>query len=186
VRGEGGEWRARVRSNGSPSAGAVGLEFPSKIILITYHNGSRSLPAHPHLRRFPHSQTIQPTAHTHCSIAGIALQGYAPSLYSPQLPAGMQTAAPVPPQPTPTPPIPTPTSRPPSSSAMAASWPSPPPSRRRRRRRRHLETLIDDRTCDLCACNQHSEEVILQESTQLDLCYTGVLLIFVWLRTFLC
>jgi len=83
VRGEGGEWRARVRSNGSPSAGAVGLEFPSKIILITYHNGSRSLPAHPHLRRFPHSQTIQPTAHTHCSIAGIALQGYAPSLFTP-------------------------------------------------------------------------------------------------------
>ena len=63
--------------------GRIGLEFPSKIILITYHNGSRSLPAHPHLRRFPHSQTIQPTAHTHCSIAGIALQGYAPSLFTP-------------------------------------------------------------------------------------------------------
>ena len=31
VQGEGVEWRARVRSGGSPSAGAaVGLEFPSK------------------------------------------------------------------------------------------------------------------------------------------------------------
>jgi hypothetical protein len=29
VEGEGVEWRARVRSGGSPSAGAVGLEFPS-------------------------------------------------------------------------------------------------------------------------------------------------------------
>ena len=47
---------------------------------------------------------IQPTAHTHidhCSIArDRALQGatYAPSRYSPQLHAGMHTAAPVPPQ----------------------------------------------------------------------------------------
>ena len=30
MQGEGVEWRARVRSGGSPSAGAVGLEFPSK------------------------------------------------------------------------------------------------------------------------------------------------------------
>lgn len=28
--GEGGEWHARVRLGGRPSAGAVGLEFPSK------------------------------------------------------------------------------------------------------------------------------------------------------------
>ena len=30
VRGEGGEWRSRVSSGGGPSAGAAGLEFPSK------------------------------------------------------------------------------------------------------------------------------------------------------------
>ena len=30
MQGEGVEWRARVRSGGSPSARAVGLEFPSK------------------------------------------------------------------------------------------------------------------------------------------------------------
>ena len=30
MRGEGGEWSARVRSGEGPSAGAFGLEFPSK------------------------------------------------------------------------------------------------------------------------------------------------------------
>ena len=30
MQGEGGEWRARVRSGGGLSAGAAGLEFPSK------------------------------------------------------------------------------------------------------------------------------------------------------------
>ena len=33
MQGEGGEWRARVRSGGGLSAGAAGLEFPSKRII---------------------------------------------------------------------------------------------------------------------------------------------------------
>ena len=41
VRGEGGEWRARVRSGGGPSAGAAGLEFPSKGIRREFWNSLR-------------------------------------------------------------------------------------------------------------------------------------------------
>jgi hypothetical protein len=41
VRGEGWEWRARVRSGGGLSAGAAGLEFPSKGIRREFWNSLR-------------------------------------------------------------------------------------------------------------------------------------------------
>jgi len=41
VRGEGGEWSARVRSGEGPSAGAFGLEFPSKGIRRELWNSLR-------------------------------------------------------------------------------------------------------------------------------------------------
>ena len=47
VRGEGGEWRARVRSGGGPSAGAAGLEFPSKGIRREFWKYYASCRAHP-------------------------------------------------------------------------------------------------------------------------------------------
>ena len=57
----------------------------------------------PYLRRLfpPQPHTTQPTNGAHpllSTLQGIALQGYAPSLFTPQLPSGVRAAAPAPPQ----------------------------------------------------------------------------------------